>query len=130
MVRADAISDELWALIEPVLPSNAGRRGRPWTDHRRALEGIAWRLRTGAPWRDVPVCFGAWQTVWERHRRWATDGTYARMFATVRAQAADDGLTRVLLSVDSTSIRAHQHAAGARFHALRGGSVELQESAS
>lgn len=126
MVRADAISDELWELIEPVLPSNAGRKGHPWGDHRRALEGIAWRVRTGAPWRDVPPCFGAWQTVWERHRRWSTDGTYARIFAAVRAHAGAGDLTAAL-SVDSTSIRAHQHAAGARFHALRGGTVELQE---
>jgi transposase len=126
MTRGDAISDELWGLIEPVLPSNAGRKGHPWGDHRLALEGIAWRLRTGAPWRDVPGCFGAWQTIWERHRRWSTDGTYARIFAVVRGHAGAGDLTAVL-SVDSTSIRAHQHAAGAPSHSLRGGTIELQE---
>jgi putative transposase len=107
------ISDELWAVLEPVLPSGKGRRGRPWSDHRLTLEAIAWKFRTGSPWRDLPAEFGAWQSIWERHRRWSTDGTYAAMFAAVRAQTVDDeGLPR-LISVDSSSIRAHQHAAGA-----------------
>lgn len=133
MVRASVISDELWAVIAPVLPDGAGRRGRPWNDHRLTLEGIAWRFRTGSPWRDLPAVFGAWQSVWERHRRWSTDGTYARMLAAARANAVDeDPALEVLMSIDSTSIRAHQHAAGARFHessTLTGGSVESQEFA-
>lgn len=114
MLRTDAISDDLWAVIEPVLPTNACRRGRPWNDHRRTLEGIAWRFRTGSPWRDLPGEFGAWQSVWERHKRWSIDGTYAKMFAAVQEEAGieDEGLVE-LISIDSTSIRAHQHAAGA-----------------
>lgn len=133
MVRVAVFSDELWAVIAPVLPSGAGRRGRPWNDHRRTLEGIAWRFRTGSPWRDLPAVFGAWQSVWDRHRRWSTDGTYARMLAAVRADVAvDDPAVEALMAIDSTSVRAHQHAAGARFHessTLTGGSVELQGSA-
>jgi putative transposase len=137
VLRADVICDELWAVIEPVLPSGAGRRGRPWNDHRVTLEAIAWRFRTGSPWRDLPADFGAWQSIWERHRRWSTDGTYAAMFAAVRAAApaAADQLEE-LISVDSTSVRVHQHAAGAQFHAdfehdpsHTGGRIELQESA-
>ncbi|MGV9870972.1 transposase, partial [Rhodococcus koreensis] len=58
MLRANEISDALWAVIEPVLPSLAGRRERPWNDHRLTLEGIVWRFRTGSPWRDLPECFG------------------------------------------------------------------------
>lgn len=130
MVRVEVFSDELWAVIAPVLPSGAGRRGRPWNDHRRTLEGIAWRFRTGSPWRDLPAVFGAWQSVWYRHRRWSADGTYAAMLAAVRAWAAvDDPALTALLSIDSTSVRAHQHAAGARFHeasTLTGGGVESQ----
>jgi putative transposase len=130
VLRSGVISDELWAVVEPVLPSGAGRRGRPWNDHRLTLEAIAWRFRTGAPWRDLPVEFGAWQSVWERHRRWSVDGTYREMFAVVRAAAPADGDRLVeLISVDSTSIRAHQHAAGARFHEHTGGRIESQESA-
>jgi putative transposase len=124
VLRGDVISDDLWVLIEPVLPSGR-RRGRPWNDHRRTLEGIAWRFRTGSPWRDLPEPFGAWQSVWERHRRWSIDGTYARMFAAVRADAAAEDRHLVeLISVDSTSVRAHQHAAGAPAVGLTGGWVE------
>jgi transposase len=133
VLRSGVISDELWTVIEPVLPCGVGRRGRPWNDHRQTLEGIVWRYRTGSPWRDLPVQFGAWQSVWERHRRWSEDGTYAAMFAAVRERAAvSQAQAAGLLSIDSTSVRAHQHAAGARFHdssTHTGGSVELQGSA-
>lgn len=114
MLRADVISDDLWAVIETVLPVGERRPGRPWNDHRRTLEGIIWRFRTGSPWRDLPVEFGAWQSVWERHRRWSSDGTYEQMFAAVRARVGvDDEELQALLAVDSSSVRAHQHAAGA-----------------
>jgi AcrR family transcriptional regulator len=77
------ISDELWELIEPELPSDTGRRGRPWRDHRQTLEAILWRYRTGCPWRDVPSEFGPWQTLWKRHRRWSAEGVYQRMLERV-----------------------------------------------
>ena len=116
MTRSGVISDELWEVIEPVLPSDVGRRGKRWADHRRVLEGIVWRFRVGAPWRDLPRDFGPWQTVWKRHYRWSTDGTYAKMFLAVQeafgpSSDASDPFLHVM-SVDSTSIRAHQHAAG------------------
>lgn len=125
VLRANEISDALWTVIEPVLPSLAVRRGRPWNDHRLTLEGIVWRFRTGSPWRDLPEYFGAWQSIWERHRRWSDDGTYVRMFAAVRAAVPEreEQLER-LLSIDSTVVRAHQHAAGALTDAHTGGSVE------
>lgn len=128
------ISDELWAVLEPVLGTEGGRRGRPWNDHRLTLEGICWRFRVGAPWRDLPVEFGAWQSVWERHRRWSADGTYDRMFAAMKEEmGAVDSELESLLSVDSTSIRVHQHAAGApkaRNEAGHTGDhIELQVSA-
>src|SRR4051794_16831727 len=137
MVRDGVFSDELWAVIEPVLPSSAGRRGRPWTDHRRALEGIAWRYRTGAPWRDLPTEFGSWQTVWERHFRWSHDGTYHRVFAAAQDAGMITDRVEQILSVDSTIVRAHHHAAGARASSVtveaaaagrdqRGGTIELQ----
>lgn len=92
------------------------RLGRPWNDRLLTLEGIVWRFRTGSPWRDLPEYFGAWQSVAERHRRWCPDGTYHRVLDRVQADLDDDGGRDLigLLSVDSTSIRAHQHAAGAR----------------
>ena len=138
VTRTGVISDELWAVLEPVLPSDVGRRGKRWADHRRVLEGIVWRFRVGAPWRDLPASFGPWQTVWKRHYRWSTDGTYAAMLLAVQdafgsSGQASDPLVR-LISVDSTSVRAHQHAAGARKDGLAaasvtGGIIELHESA-
>lgn len=127
MVRADAICDELWAVLETVIPADSGRPGRPWNDHRLTLEGICWRFRTGSPWRDLPEEFGAWQSVWERHRRWSADGTYEQMFAAVKETTGikvED--LDALLSVDSTSAKVHQHAAGAPRGAKKGWS-ELQE---
>ncbi len=73
MARVGVISDEFWAVVEPLLPANGGRRGRPWNAHREVLEAICWRYRTGSPWRDLPLELGRWQTVWARHFRWSTD---------------------------------------------------------
>ena len=116
MVRTGGITDELWALIEPLLPDSTGRQGRPWNDHRLTLDGIVWRFRVGAPWRDLPDEFGAWQSVWKRHRLWSTDGTYELIFEAVHASLPEQDPDVVeLLSIDSTVVRAHQHAAGARF---------------
>ena len=128
MVRADVRSDEVWTVLEPVLRTGGGLRGRPWNDHRLTLEGICWRFRTGSPWRDLPSDFGAWQSVWERHRRWSADGTYGHMFVAVKmAAGASIADLDALLSVDSTSAKVHQHAAGAP-KSLKKGWVELQES--
>lgn len=135
MLRDGVISDELWEVLESVMPQDVGRPGRPWNDHRTTLEGIIWRFRTGSPWRDLPDAFGPYQSVWQRHRLWSTDGTYERMFAAVREQAGlggDD--VEAILSIDSTIVRAHQHAAGARRDSVTsddtqdtGGRIELQE---
>lgn len=75
---------------------------------------MLWRLRTGAPWRDLPDRFGPWQTIYERFARWEADGTWARLLEHV--QVRDDAVGRVewTVSVDSTINRAHQHAVGAR----------------
>jgi putative transposase len=85
VTRMGVISDEFWAAVESVMPSDVGKRGNGFGDHRLILEGIAWRFRTGSPWRDLPADFGPWQTVWTRHHRWALDGTYDKMFAQVAA---------------------------------------------
>lgn len=114
MIRDGVIEDAFWAVVEPVLPVNGVRRGRPWNDHRRTLEGICWRFRTGSPWRDLPEQFGPYQSVWKRHRRWSFDGTYQRMLDAVIGSDLSDTTVLELLSIDSTVVRAHQHAAGAR----------------
>lgn len=103
----------MWDRIEPLMPADPVG-GRRWADHRRILEAIAWKYRTGSPWQDLPDESGALQTAHERLGRWAVDGTWERILATLLATAdgADDiGWT---VSVDSTVCRAHQHAAGVR----------------
>lgn len=128
MVRQGQISDEFWAIVGPLLPSSAGRRGRPWADHRQMLEGICWRYRAGSPWRDVPEEFGPWKTVWKRHFRWSTDGTYQQMMDAVQdagllEEGTQDAVER-LLAVDSTVVRAHQR--GCQMVCVSGGS-DLKE---
>lgn len=123
------ISDEVWAVIEPLLPSTAGRRGGQYRDHRVVVEGIAWRFKTGAPWRDLPAEHGPWQTAWKRHAKWSADGTWARIVAALQEHADAAGQLDWTVSVDSTIVRAHQHAAGARgAGGVRGGFDEPQES--
>lgn len=90
-----------------------GRQGRPWIPHRQVINGVLWRTRTGAPWRDLPPAYGSWQTVYGRHRTWSADGTWEQVLAQLmRGSDGDD--EEWVVSVDSTSIRAHHHAAGAR----------------
>jgi transposase len=113
MGRGD-LTNEQWARLEPLLPK--GRKpGRPprWTK-RQLIDGIRWRTRTGAPWRDVPARYGPWQTVYGLFRRWQRDGTWQRILTGLQAQADARGLITWQVSVDSTVTRAHQHAAGAR----------------
>ena len=112
MSDRDVISDALWEQIEPLLPSTRPQRGEHWTPHRMVLEGIAWRFRTGTPWRDVSERFGSWNTLHKRHCRWADDGTYARLHQHLLGDADRVGELDWLVSVDSTIVRAHQHAAG------------------
>lgn len=92
------------------MPSSEGQRGRPFRDHRQVVEGIIYRLRTGVAWRDLPTSFGPWQTIWERHTRFSTDGTWDKIHARLLAEADAAGEVDWMVSVDSTINRAHQHA--------------------
>jgi transposase len=113
MSRTALISDAGWARIEPLLPSSDGQRGRPFRDHRQVIEGIAFRLRTGLAWRDLPSEFGPWQTVWKRHKRFSTDGTWDKILRQLQVEADAAGLIDWRTSVDSTIARVHQHGATA-----------------
>ncbi|MEU2770974.1 IS5 family transposase [Streptomyces diastaticus] len=107
------ITDAMWDRIKPLMPLDPAR-GRRWADHRRTLEAIAWKYRTGSPWRDLPKELGPFQTAHKRLLRWAADGTWHRIFTAVLAEADAAGDVDWTVSVDSTVCRAHQHAAGAR----------------
>ncbi|MFF1482494.1 IS5 family transposase [Streptomyces sp. NPDC058301] len=109
--RRRLLTDEQWARLAPCLPRSTGKAGRPFADHRRIIEGIIYRYRTGIPWRDLPrEAFGPWQTVWKRHRRWAADGTWDTVLAQLTAQADSINGIDWTVSVGSTINRAHQHA--------------------
>jgi transposase len=85
-------------------------------DHRRVIDGVLWRTRTGSPWRDLPGSYGHWKTVYNRHRRWSADGTWSRVLTGLQ-RGCDLGEVEWVVAVDSTVIRAHQDAAGARHKA-------------
>ena len=107
------LTDEEWALLAPLLPDQRRRRARPWKDHRQVVNGVLWRTRTGSPWRDLPASYGCWKTVYNRHRRWSADGTWAHVLRELQ-RGCDLGEERWAVAIDSTVVRAHQHAAGAR----------------
>ncbi len=98
--------------IEPLMSADPVR-GRRWADHRRTLEAIAWKYRTNSPWRDVPDELGSFRTAHKRLIRWAVDGRWEMVLAAVLAAADAVGRRHRLHGVDSTVVRAHQHAAGA-----------------
>ncbi|MCA6092012.1 IS5 family transposase [Streptomyces sp. SCA3-4] len=114
------ITDAMWDRIAPLMPADPVR-GRRWADHRRTLEAIAWKNRTCSPWRDLPDELGSFHTPHKRLIRWAIDGTWAKILSAVLAAADADNDIGWTVSVDSTVVRAHQHAAGARKKGVAGG---------
>ncbi|WP_408055719.1 IS5 family transposase [Streptomyces apricus] len=112
MLSRGDLTDGEWAVLEPLLPRSDNRCGR-WRDHRQVINGIIHRLSTGCQWRKLPKHFGPWQTIHKRHARWSADGTWERLLQHVQAVADAAGDIDWNINVDSTSIRAHQHAAGA-----------------
>src|SRR5213592_4375651 len=113
MGRGD-LTNEQWARLEPLLPKGT-KPGRPprWSK-RQLINGIRWRTRTGAPWRDVPARYGTWQRVYGLFRSWQLKGIWAQILSDLQGRAEAAGLITWEVSVDSTVARAHQHAAGAR----------------
>jgi transposase len=111
--RAD-LSEQQWLVIEPLLPVGK-KSGRPpkWTK-RQLIDGIRWRIRVGSPWRDVPGCYGPWESVYGLFRCWQRAGVWTRILSALQAHADSEGRITWDVSVDSTIARAHQHAAGAR----------------
>ncbi|MEJ3747407.1 IS5 family transposase [Actinomycetes bacterium KLBMP 9797] len=114
VTRRFDLTDAQWARLKPLLPTPR-KAGRPpkWSK-RQLIDGIRWRVRTGAPWRDVPDCYGSWQAVYALFRRWQRAGVWLAIVTGLQARADAAGLITWDVSVDSTIARAHQHAAGAR----------------
>jgi len=120
------LTDEQWARLVPLLPpEKSGKRGHPYRDHRTIINGILWIVRTGAPLRDLPERYGPWQTCYDRIRRWQRMGIWRRVWQTLQAMEPTnwDGspVEWYACAIDSTTIKAHPHAAGAPGRLVRSG---------
>lgn len=102
------LRDDQWKRIEPLLQGKAGDRGRSGANNRQFIEAVLWVARTGSPWRDLPTQFGPWNSVYVRFARWSDKQVWQNIFAILREDADYEEVF-----LDSTVIRAHQHAAGA-----------------
>ena len=108
MIRHE-LTDAQWLRIEHLVPGKKGDRGRHGEDNRLFVDAVLWIARAGAPWRDLPPAFGNWNSVFQRFRRWAKKGVWERIF-----NALVESPDFEYLIIDSTIVRAHQHAAGAK----------------
>ena len=89
-------------------PGKVGDRRRSGAYNRLFVEAVLWIARTRSPWRDLPVEFGRWNSAYQRFARWSRAGVWHRVFA---ALGRERSFREVF--IDSTIVRAHQHAAGA-----------------
>ena len=108
MVRRHEISDADWDRIKHLLPGQPGQHGGIAKDNRQFINAVLWIARTGAPWRDLPERLGNWNSRWRRFDRWAKAGRFAAIAQLLRDPDLD------VLILDTTIIRAHACAAGAK----------------
>ena len=102
------LSDEAWEALDPHLPH--GKPGKPRVDDRRVISGILFVLKTGCRWRDVPPEYGPATTVYNRYNRWSQRGIWQKAFARMAAA----GPVPDELSLDSSHVKAHRSASGAK----------------
>ena len=105
-MRCHEISDATWTLVAPHLSGKAADGGATAADNRLFFNAVVWIMRTGCPWADLPERFGKSDTARKRFRRLAEKGVWGRLFQAVQAPELD------WVMLDSTVVRAHQHAAG------------------
>ena len=108
-MRRHELMDEQWEQLEPLLPGRKGDPGRTGENNRLFVNAVLWLAKTGAPWRDLPGRFGKWNSVFQRYNRWCKKGVWERVL-----EALDDDPDLEHLLLDSSVVRAHQHAAGAK----------------
>ena len=109
-----ALDDAQWTRMSAHIIGDERSRGTSGCNNRMFVEGVLWIVRTGSPWRDLPEAFGDWNSVFRRFSRWSRKGVWWRVFA-----AMSDDPDFEYLIVDSTIVRAHQHAAGAKKGGLK-----------
>ena len=110
MGRGD-LTDEEWDVIAGLLPSERGRKSRPAHDNRRFLNGMLHVLRVGCPWRDMHERYGLWNSVYVRFRRWAEQGVWDAILATLVELGLTDDWQHM---IDSTIVRGHVSAVGGK----------------
>lgn len=101
------LTDEQWKRVRGLIIHS--KMGRPPKDDQMMLNAMLWMARSGAGWEDLPERYGLWKTVYSRFCKWRDDGTFLRIFAELSEDADMENL-----SLDSTSVKAHQHSAGAK----------------
>lgn len=109
MTRRYALRDDQWKRIEGLLPGREETVGVTAKDNRVFVDAVLYRYRAGIPWRDLPERFGPWKAVHTRFTRWGVRGVWTQVFTHLAAEADNE-----YAMIDSTIVRAHQHAAGAR----------------
>jgi transposase len=122
----DLMSDEEWAFFERFILTVRAPNGRKPANHRLVLDGIFWIARTGSPWRDLPEEFGKWSSVYRQFRRWTLAGLWEQIMDALNESEA---VPHTLQMIDSTVVRAHHQAAGAK-GGLRDRVLAAQEVAS
>jgi len=106
------LSDEIWEKLKPLIKeAKHSAAGQPGTQQEREfMEGLLWLARTGSPWRDLPPELGRWHSVYMRYRRWESRGVWRRLWSMLQHPEMEQARE---VFIDSTTVRAHQHAAGA-----------------
>jgi transposase len=108
------LSDPQWAELADFFPPRSRKRGGQWKDDRLMLNGIFWRLNTGAPWRDLPERYGPWQTVYDRFTKMRKSGLLDRILERLQLRLNQAGLIDPdLFCIDGSNVRASRAAAGA-----------------
>jgi len=112
------LSQAQFERLEPLLPKDT--RGVARVDDRRVISGIVHMLKSGARWRDCPPEFGPYTTVYNRFNRWSRQGIWTDIFYALTGSTGMYGS----MSVDSSYVKAHRSAAGAK-----GGPSTMQSAA-
>ena len=120
MARGD-VTDAEWAIVGPLLPCERGRKARPAHDNRRFLNGMLHVLRVGCPWRDMHERYGKWNSVYVRFRRCAKQGVWDALLETLVELGLTDDWQHM---IDTTTVRGHSQAAGAKGGPARRALVE------
>ena len=107
-MRRHELSEDEWRALKPLLV-RVGPGRPPKLSDRRFFNAVLWKVKTGAPWRDVPPRFGTWNAIYRRFRRWATAGRFKTLFEALQIEVDDNWN-----AIDGSYVRAHQHAAGGK----------------